>query len=518
MKKLKLTLLFKGKIKPALLLFTFCFLLSTSFAQQQVINNGETGLVVRNKLNAMFEQIYDNLVNIQFSADGVTSWHEVYAPADNYFRTTQDLGVTWGLAVELSASFVVQFSADNITYSNSYTEGDDYYRFSTNNGVLWSPGIAITSEGVGDVVGPDGAIAENIATYDGSTGKLIQDGGYSIATILAAGNKTHVGDVSGDSVLTIGANKVNETHMDWGTGTDEINANDLPIEDTAGNFTATNTEQALKELAEAGTGTSTDISGIRDTLQLHRDSLLLVFDSLAVHRTAINLNTAKITFPGFTDLATDYSFTDDTGTDDQTAAEVNITDAGEYYTGTEVETALQEIGASIASGGDGWGADTVTTDITLLGDGTGGDILKIDTTVIATPNDIAVAVAAVTPNATHSGEVTGATALTIADDIIEYANLSVNLTDSLVNNTLTWDISGKPLIYCTPSTGTVAFSNPQVNKSITIILTLSSATLTWPATAKILDGSATLADGTFFIYIHCISTSIFTISITKEAA
>ena len=36
------------------------------------------------------------------------------------------------------------------------------------------------------------------------------------------------------------------------------------------------------------------------------------------------------------------------GTDDQVAAEVPITDAGAFYTGTEVEAALQEVGDSIA--------------------------------------------------------------------------------------------------------------------------------------------------------------------------
>ena len=34
-------------------------------------------------------------------------------------------------------------------------------------------------------------------------------------------------------------------------------------------------------------------------------------------------------------------------TDDQTAIEVNITDAGGYFVGTEVETAQQEIGADV---------------------------------------------------------------------------------------------------------------------------------------------------------------------------
>lgn len=45
------------------------------------------------------------------------------------------------------------------------------------------------------------------------------------------------------------------------------------------------------------------------------------------------------------------------GTDDQTAAEVPITDAGAYFTGTNVEAALQEVGADVAalSGGGGGG-------------------------------------------------------------------------------------------------------------------------------------------------------------------
>ncbi len=42
------------------------------------------------------------------------------------------------------------------------------------------------------------------------------------------------------------------------------------------------------------------------------------------------------------------SLQDGTGTDDQTASEVDITDAGGYFTGTEVETALQELGSDVA--------------------------------------------------------------------------------------------------------------------------------------------------------------------------
>lgn len=44
--------------------------------------------------------------------------------------------------------------------------------------------------GSGDVVGPASAVAGNIATYDGTTGKLIQDGGQSVTSVLDRANHT----------------------------------------------------------------------------------------------------------------------------------------------------------------------------------------------------------------------------------------------------------------------------------------------------------------------------------------
>lgn len=54
--------------------------------------------------------------------------------------------------------------------------------------------------GSGDVVGPASSVDDRIATFDGVTGKLIQDGGNTISEIA---NATHTGDVTGATVLTI---------------------------------------------------------------------------------------------------------------------------------------------------------------------------------------------------------------------------------------------------------------------------------------------------------------------------
>jgi hypothetical protein len=224
----------------------------------------------------------------------------------------------------------------------------------------------------------------------------------------------------------------------------------------------------------------------------------------------------------------------DSGTDDQTAAEVSYTNTTSNLTATDVQAAIDEIDATvdniILTGGDNWGNDVVNSDITLTGDGTSGNVLKVDTTLIPTytqmRGEISDSIAglssggdgitALTGEVTASG--TGSVAATVADNVIDYGNVDETLKSSTTNNTLTWDFSANGIIFCTPSSGTVSFSNYQVNKSITVVLTLSGATISWPASAKILDGSATLEDGTFYVYIHCISSSIFTVSITKEAS
>jgi len=55
--------------------------------------------------------------------------------------------------------------------------------------------ISSTAGGTGDVVGPAVAVDDRIATFDGTTGKLIQDGGQTIAQVITA-----AGDVDGPVV------------------------------------------------------------------------------------------------------------------------------------------------------------------------------------------------------------------------------------------------------------------------------------------------------------------------------
>lgn len=76
-----------------------------------------------------------------------------------------------------------------------------------------SGGVISSAAGGGNVVGPGSAVSGNIATYNGTTGKIIQDGGASIASLAPAGlgayitanNSPTVADWAACKTLTVNA-------------------------------------------------------------------------------------------------------------------------------------------------------------------------------------------------------------------------------------------------------------------------------------------------------------------------
>ena len=52
-------------------------------------------------------------------------------------------------------------------------------------------------------------------------------------------------------ILRVKADGINDTHIDFGTGASQVNAEDLPVIDTANYFTTKNVEAALSQLAES---------------------------------------------------------------------------------------------------------------------------------------------------------------------------------------------------------------------------------------------------------------------------
>ena len=94
--------------------------------------------------------------------------------------------------------------------------------------VLEDTGTLITATEV------EGALAEHRAAINLNTAKVT--------------NATHSGEVTGDGALTISADSVDDTNIDWGTAAGKVSAADILIGDADENFTATEVETALDEL------------------------------------------------------------------------------------------------------------------------------------------------------------------------------------------------------------------------------------------------------------------------------
>jgi hypothetical protein len=113
--------------------------------------------------------------------------------------------------------------------------------------------------GSGDVVGPTGATADRIATFDGITGKLIQDGGKTIAEVLSTDNHT---DGTTNKVYT---------------ATEKTKLSGIATGATANSADAT----LLARANHTGTQTASTISD---------------FDTEVANNSAVVANTAKISF------------------------------------------------------------------------------------------------------------------------------------------------------------------------------------------------------------------------------
>ena len=107
-------------------------------------------------------------------------------------------------------------------------------------------------------------------------------------------------------------------------------------------------------------------------------------------------------------------------------------------------------------------------------------------------------------NQTHTGDVTGATTLTIANDVIDYDNMGAEFTTSAVISASDVDFSSAAVFTKTLSANTtLTFSNVQTGMVKDLVIT-GDFTLTLPASVKTITGTY---DGTVSNLIQIVSTN-----------
>lgn len=145
---------------------------------------------------------------------------------------------------------------------------DDTTELSLWDGATWQEDIG--GGGAGDVVGPASATADHIATFDGTTGKLIKDGGATIAevrsipqnsqsaayTLVLADAGKHIYHPSADTTARIWTIPANAT-VAFPVGTAVSFINDT----SAGTLTIAITSDTLVLMGAGSTGSRTLAAG-----------------------------------------------------------------------------------------------------------------------------------------------------------------------------------------------------------------------------------------------------------------
>lgn len=172
------------------------------------------------------------------------------------------------------------------------------------------------------------------------------------------------------------------------------------------------------------------------------------------------------------------------------------------------------------SAGTGISVDQTTGDVTVTNSAPdqtvaltdGGDIAISGTYPSFTLTNSA-------PNATHTGDVTGATALTIANDVISYAKLGVEFTSTdplgSVSTSATLDFATDQVFTATMTDDTdFVFSNANIGMTKDLILT-GSFDPSFPVGTKQIAGTY---DGTVsnFIQIVAVASGDYWLSVSQE--
>jgi hypothetical protein len=128
------------------------------------------------------------------------------------YGTAGPVNLTSEVTGDLPLSNLAQASAASRLLGRGSASGaGDYQEITLGSGLtMTSQVLSASGSSSGDVVGPASATDDRIATFDGATGKLIQDGGQTIAQVIASataasGIKTPGVTVdNGATVVTVG--------------------------------------------------------------------------------------------------------------------------------------------------------------------------------------------------------------------------------------------------------------------------------------------------------------------------
>ncbi len=280
-----------------------------------------------------------------------------------------------------------------------------------------------------DDPGTDDQTAAEVS-YDNTTSGLTAGNTQAAIDELAAGSTDDQQLDDPNTLFNAGTNELTIALEDGGTATADLSALDNPgtddqiasevnITDAGGNFTATEVEGALAELA-AG---STDDQNI---------------ESLGVD---VGTNILTVGIEDGTSQTVDLSHLDDSGTDDQTAAEVTYDNTTSGLTAGDTQAALDELAAGSTDDQtiDGLSISGGVINLSLEDDGAAPVTLDIIS------ND---------PNNDISAGTDGALYLNVASVTISETNTTLGFNGATNELTYTNELGNNPVLDLSSLVGT----------------------------------------------------------------
>jgi len=253
-----------------------------------------------------------------------------------------------------------------------------------------------------------------------------------VANTAKVTNATHTGDVTGSSVLSIALDAIKDTMIDWGIGTGQVSTADIPEQTnlyyTEGRVSANSSVVANTAKISYPSADSTKVGFLSVTQAVNLDTI----------ESDTATNNAKISFDAISSAR--LANTSGTNTGDQTTIagitgtksqfDTAVTDGNFMYSGDSITASLVSDFDTEVSNNSSVVANTAkisypSADATKVGFLSITQAVNLDTL----ESDTATNNAKVT-NATHSGDVTGDTALTIATGAVDLGMLSATGTPS----------------------------------------------------------------------------------------
>ena len=196
----------------------------------------------------------------------------------------------------------------------------------------------------------------------------------------------------------------------------------------------------------------------------------------------------------------------------------NVGVAGQVLQSTATGTLWVDATAGVDSviAGTGISVDTSTGDVTVTNSAPDQTVSLTDGTGITTsgtyPN---FTITNSEPNATHTGDVTGATVLTIANDVINYAKLGTEFTESAVISAAEVNFGSAQVFTKTLTAATdFTYAGTQIGMVKDLVINANGNTFTLPTGTKIIAGTPTT--GINFIQVVVTAAGEFWTSISQE--